>query len=139
MFESISTMQEATLREWPLLSPSLIAELQQFLLAFVINRMCSSSSSSNVEQLDKYLLKHILQTLAVFYKRSKFDVLPHQMMTMKRMINEPSSSSSSSTIDASSNIVKDIIQLFKSSNIKLVHSFLHFYFKLFRNLLLLKI
>jgi hypothetical protein len=124
MFESISTMQEATLREWPLLSPSLIAQLQQFLLAFVINRMCSSS---NVEQLDKYLLKHILQTLAVFYKRSKFDVLPHQIMTMKRMINEPSSSSSSSsTIDASSNIVKDIIQLFKSSNIKLVHSFLHF-------------
>jgi hypothetical protein len=104
----VSTLQEATLREWTLLSPDLIAELQSFLLNYVIQ------SSSNTPQLgigisggDKYVQQQILLTIAVFYKRSKLDITNKQTPTTY-------------ATKITTNIVKDIIEVFKTANVKLV-------------------
>lgn len=97
LFQAVSALREATLREWTLLPLNLVSELQNFLLNYVVNSVCHSTSS------DKYVQKQILLTLAVFYKRSKLDQLKPNI----------------DTNGMSSNMVKDTIELFKSPNVKL--------------------
>lgn len=115
LFQAVSTLQEATLREWTLLSPDLIAELQNFLLNYVIQ------SSSNTPQFgigisggDKYVQQQILLTIAVFYKRNKLD---------KHMTNKNIPDTSTEASKFTTNIVKDIIEVFKTANVKLVGRF----------------
>ncbi len=100
LYQAVSTLQEATLREWSLLSNELILELQNFLLNYVNYSICNFSNSG-----DKYIQRHILQTLAVFYKRTKLD----------SCINKQSAFNSKET-----NMVKDVIEIFKSPSVKIV-------------------
>ncbi len=99
LFQAVSALREATLREWTLLPVNLVAELQNFLLNYVVNSTCQNAST------DKYVQKQILLTLAVFYKRSKLDSIKTTLQT--------------NTMPA--NMVKDVIELFKTSNVKLVN------------------
>ena len=78
-----------------------MAELQNFLLQYVVNTVVVSNSNST----DRYVQKQILLTLAVFYKRSKLDAI------------KPSNNESTVM---PANMVKDTIDLFKSSDIKIV-------------------
>ena len=117
MYEAISTLQEATLREWPLLasntdSSNLLAELQTFLFQLAINSAYSGGGGG--QSMDKFVLRHLLQTLSVFFKRNK---LMDLALTAK---STAAASSSANKFSLSSNIVKDLIELFKSPNIKLV-------------------
>jgi hypothetical protein len=105
LFQAVSALREATLREWTLLPVNLVAELQNFLLQYVVNTVVVSNSNST----DRYVQKQILLTLAVFYKRSKLDAI------------KPSNSE---TNVMPANMVKDTIDLFKSSDIKIVKIFL---------------
>jgi hypothetical protein len=105
LFQAVSALREATLREWTLLPVNLVAELQNFLLQYVVNTVVVSNSNST----DRYVQKQILLTLAVFYKRSKLDAI------------KPSNSE---TNVMPANMVKDTIDLFKSSDIKIVNIFL---------------
>ena len=98
LFQAVSALREATLREWTLLPSNLVAELQNFLLTYVVNNSLSGTN-------DRYVQKQVLLTLAVFYKRNKLDHL------------KPSSSNATNGMP--SNMVKDTIELFKSSNVKL--------------------
>lgn len=74
-------------------------ELQNFLLNYVVNSVEQGQHS------DKYVQSQILQTLAVFYKRSKLD-------SMKTNAHSP----------AATNMVKDVLALFESASVKLVKS-----------------
>lgn len=103
LFQAVSALREATLREWSLLPANLVAELQNFLLSYVVNSACQS----HVVSTDKYVQKQILLTLAVFYKRSKLDLIKPVMQT-------------NSSVAMPANMVKDVIELFKTSNVKLV-------------------
>jgi hypothetical protein len=100
LYQAVSTLQEATLREWSLLSNDLILELQNFLLNYLNYSICNFNNSG-----DKYIQRHILQTLAVFYKRTKLD----------SCMNKQSSTNSKET-----NMVKDVIEMFKSPSVKIV-------------------
>lgn len=80
-------------------------ELQNFLLNYVVNSVQQGKHS------DKYVRSQILQTLAVFYKRSKLD-------SMKSNVNGVASSPSQTS--PATNMVKDVIALFESANIALV-------------------
>lgn len=106
LFQAVSTLQEATLREWTLLTSDLRADLQRFLLSYSIQAV-----SSPQHAIDKFVLKQILQTLAVFYKRAKLDAAKQPNQTAQASTgNDPLSPS----------FIKDVIELFKSSDIKLV-------------------
>lgn len=111
LFQAVSTLQEAALREWSLLPANLVAELQNFLLTFVIN------TSTSGAPVDKYVIKQILQTLAVFYKRAKLDSYSVRGSSSLNHNNNNDPSKSPST-----NMVKDVIELFKSSDVKLVNN-----------------
>lgn len=102
LFQAVSTLREATLREWSLLSQNLVTELQNFLLTYIVNSVEHNGS-------DKYVQRQILQTLAVFYKRSKLDSMKVRAVPVD--------------VPATSNMVKDVIELFKSSGIKMVYLF----------------
>ena len=101
LFQAVSTLREATLREWTLLPANLVVELERFLLNFVV------SSVEQGQLSDKYVQRQILQTLAVFYKRGKLD-------------NMKSTDGSHN----STNMVKDVIELFNTGNVKLVRKFI---------------
>ena len=105
-----------------MLAPNLIQELQTFLFNFVLNQICitspqspinSSSFNANVANIDKYVQRVILQTMAVFYKRSKLDIY------------SSSRSNQAQPKLTSMNMVEDVIKLFESPNIKLVISNLY--------------
>ena len=68
LFQAVSTLREATLREWSLLPPTLVPELENFLLSYVVASVQQADHPS-----DKYVQRQVLLTLAVFYKRSKLD------------------------------------------------------------------
>lgn len=63
LFQAVSTIQDAALREWPLLATETVIALQDFLFSYLIGN----------QNIEKYVQKQILQTVAVFYKRTKFD------------------------------------------------------------------
>ncbi len=106
MFQAVSTLREATLREWTLLPVSLVPELQNFLLSYAVNSVQQGHAS------DKYVQTQILQTLAVFYKRSKLD-------SMRTGPNGAALSISDQT--GTTNMVKDVVELFKNAaNVRLV-------------------
>lgn len=130
-FQAVSTLQEATLREWTLLTSELRSDLQRFLLSYAI-----SATTQQQHSIDKFVLKQILQTLAIFYKRAKLDAAaaavnkqPTSMTTSSSSAFQSSSSSFSTSSSSSSNdplsatFIHDIISLFKSttSDIKLVN------------------
>jgi hypothetical protein len=131
-FQAVSTLQEATLREWTLLTSELRSDLQRFLLSYAI-----SATTQQQHSIDKFVLKQILQTLAIFYKRAKLDAAaaavnkqPTSMTTSSSSAFQSSSSSSFSASSSSSSndplsatFIHDIISLFKSttSDIKLVN------------------
>lgn len=132
-FQAVSTLQEATLREWTLLTSELRSDLQRFLLSYAI-----SATTQQQHTIDKFVLKQILQTLAIFYKRAKLDAAaaavnkqPTSMTTSSSSAFQSSSSSSSFSASSSSSsndplsatFIHDIISLFKSttSDIKLVN------------------
>lgn len=87
-----------------MLPVDLVPMLQNFLLTFVINSACSESPCSTI---DKYVQRQILQTIAVFYKRTKLDSFSTKL-TVGQKPKE------------TSNIVQNIIETFKTANIKLV-------------------
>jgi len=91
-------LREATLREWTLLPATLVPELENFLLNYVV---ASVQQADHVS--DKYVQRQVLQTLAVFYKRSKLDACKSR--------------------SESENMVKAAISLFTTANdVKLVNT-----------------
>ena len=107
LFQAVSTLQEACVREWSLLTPSLITELQNFLLNFVLNS----------GYLEKFVQRQVLLTIAVFYKRCKLDTnTSHANLPANR-----ASLDQNDTPKFTTNIVKDIIALFKTANVQLVN------------------
>ncbi len=116
----MTTLQEATLREWSLLPPNLVQELQNFLFNYVVGKVCYNNNTSppitNTSQtLDKYVQRAILQTLAVFYKRNKLD-----------LSSSMSTGNDSSSASKVANMCEDVIKLFDSQNVKLVHREIYF-------------
>ena len=76
LYQAVSAMQQAALREWTLLPDTFALELQVFLLSYVTclvqNEQQQQQQSALAAATDtKYVQRHILQTLAVFYKRGK--------------------------------------------------------------------
>ncbi|RNA22306.1 exportin-4-like, partial [Brachionus plicatilis] len=97
LFQAVSTIQAAALREWPLLSTETILALQTNLFDYV-------TESRSIEQ---YVQKQILQTVAVFYKRTKFDTFHSKHLGQQK----------NSQID-NTNLVTRSIELFSCSDLK---------------------
>jgi hypothetical protein len=97
----VTTIREAALREWTLLTPQVIEELENFLFNYtVISDPLEDASRIIVSnRSNKYVQRQILQTLAVLYKRRTLD---------------------NNNNIKSTNMVKDTIDIFKKNpNIKL--------------------
>ena len=98
LHQTLSTLQEATLREWPLLSVDFIDELQSYLFKYVAGQRV----------LEKYVQRAIFQAIAVFYKRYKLDSSsPNRVYPISKESNL-------------TNLIENVIDLFESSTIKLV-------------------
>lgn len=84
-----------------------MVELQNFLLNYVVNSVYQSNENSSISHSgNKYVTSQILQTIAVFYKRSKLDSSKANIITTGAKIT--------------TNMINDLIEMFKTSNIKLV-------------------
>ena len=96
LFHVVSTIQEACIREWAILTQDFIIELQNFLLNYILN----------FPDLEKYVQKQVFLAIAVLFKRSKLD-----------SIFQSNFSNQSSKFP---NLVKNVIDLFKNDDTKLV-------------------
>ena len=98
LFQAVSTIQDAALREWPLLATETVIAMQDFLFSYLIEN----------QNIEKYVQKQILQTIAVFYKRTKFDNLHSNTCDQKKNSNEQKV-----------NLVTRTIEIFALSDIKM--------------------
>jgi len=96
LFHVVSTIQEACIREWAILTQDFIIELQNFLLNYILN----------FPDLEKYVQKQVFLAIAVLFKRSKLDSIFQSNI----------SNQSSKFL----NLVKNVIDLFKNDDTKLV-------------------
>ncbi|CAF0887255.1 unnamed protein product [Brachionus calyciflorus] len=98
LYQTVSTIQTAALREWALLPNDLVPALQNFLFSFLIQ----------TTDLEKYVQRQILQTIAVFYKRNKFDSFQSKTLGSQKITDEQKN-----------NLVTQCIDLFSGSDIKM--------------------